>query len=103
MCLLLMSALVSYSLANVSGEPSIVRKAVFDIASRLHNNPSRPQHMLSSTVPPVYGSSGLLIGSSPAAPIRGFAPVVGSYGGGYRQTVGTGHVLCTRVVGMALT
>ncbi|GAB2267930.1 hypothetical protein Dimus_002906 [Dionaea muscipula] len=74
-------ALSSDELVQISGEPSIVRKALFDIASRLHNNPSRSQHMLSSAIPAVYGSSGSLIGSSPAAPIMGFAPVVGSYGG----------------------
>ena len=57
-----------------------MRKALFQIASRLHDNPSRSQHLLASAVPPsLYPSAGSLIGAPGGAPI--FAPIVGSYGG----------------------
>jgi len=65
---------------QISGEPSVVRKALYEIANRLHDNPSRSQHLLASAVPPsVYPSAGSLIGSTGGAPI--FASIVGPYGG----------------------
>ncbi|KAL2898605.1 hypothetical protein RDABS01_040387, partial [Bienertia sinuspersici] len=73
-------ALSTDELLQISGEASVVRKALFQIASRLHDNPSRSQHLLASAVPlTVYPSAGSLIGAPGGAPI--FAPVVGSYGG----------------------
>lgn len=57
-----------------------MKKALFQIASRLHDNPSRSQHMLTSALPPsLYPSAGSLMGAPGGAPI--FAPIVGSYGG----------------------
>lgn len=73
-------ALSTDELLQISGEASVVRKALFQIASRLHDNPSRSQHLLASAVPPsLYPSAGSLIGAPGGAPI--FAPIVGSYGG----------------------
>ncbi|XP_021721418.1 KH domain-containing protein At4g18375-like [Chenopodium quinoa] len=73
-------ALSTDELLQISGVAVVVRKALFQIASRLHDNPSRSQHMLTSAVPPsLYPSAGSLIGAPGGAPI--FAPIVGSYGG----------------------
>lgn len=54
-----------------------MRKALYQIAGRLHDNPSRSQHLLSSSKPGVYPSGGSLIG----APMMGLTPLVGAYGG----------------------
>ncbi|XP_076915652.1 KH domain-containing protein At4g18375-like isoform X1 [Bidens hawaiensis] len=65
-------------LVQISGESSNVRKALFQIAGRLHDNPSRSQHLLSSATPNVYPSGGSLMG---APQIMGLTPVAGGYGG----------------------
>ena len=72
---------------QISGEPSLVRKALYQIASRLHDNPSRSQHLLASAVPTGYSSGGSLMGPTSGAPIMGLAPLVGTYGG-YRGDSG---------------
>ena len=66
---------------QVSGEPSIVKKALYQIASRLHDNPSRSQHLLASAIPGVYASGGSILAPTHGAPIMGLAPLVGPYGG----------------------
>lgn len=66
---------------QITGEAQVVRKALFQIASRLHDNPSRSQHLLSSAVPNAYPSGGSLVGATPGAPVMGLTPLVGSYGG----------------------
>lgn len=58
-----------------------MRKALFEVATRLHNNPSRTQHILASDAPTIYSSRSSLIGSAGGAPIVGIAPLVGPYGG----------------------
>ncbi|CAK9186073.1 unnamed protein product [Ilex paraguariensis] len=73
-------ALNSDELVQISGEASVVRKALYQIASRLHDNPSRSQHMLASAVPNVYPPGGSLVGSA-GGPIVGLTPLVGAYGG----------------------
>jgi poly(rC)-binding protein 2/3/4 len=72
-------ALGSDELVQISGEPRVVRKALYQIASRLHDNPSRSQHLLASAMSNGYPSSGTALG--PGGPIMGLAPLVGSYGG----------------------
>lgn len=57
-----------------------MKKALYQIASRLHDNPSRSQHLLTSAVSGVYPAGGSLIGPGAGAPIVGIAPLVGSYG-----------------------
>lgn len=47
-----------------------MRKALVQIASRLHENPSRSQHLLLSSSSNIYQSSGVYLS----------APLVGSYG-----------------------
>ncbi|XP_038700196.1 RNA-binding KH domain-containing protein RCF3 [Tripterygium wilfordii] len=74
-------ALSSDELVQISGEAAIVKKALHQIAARLHDNPSRSQHLLLSAVPSVYPSGGSLMGPSAGAPIVGIAPLMGPYGG----------------------
>ncbi|KAG6578572.1 RNA-binding KH domain-containing protein RCF3, partial [Cucurbita argyrosperma subsp. sororia] len=74
-------ALSSDELVQISGEPPIVEKALYQIASRLHENPSRSQHLLASAIPGVYPSGGSLVASTHGAPIMGLAPLVSPYGG----------------------
>ena len=79
--------LSSDKLIQISGEPSLVMKALYQIASRLHDNPSQSQHLLVSTMPTGYSSGGSLMGPTSSAPIMGLAPLVGTYGG-YRGDSG---------------
>ncbi|KAI3680984.1 hypothetical protein L6452_35764 [Arctium lappa] len=65
----------------ISGESSIVRKSLFQIATRLHDNPSRSQHLLASSTPNAYPSGGSIMGATVGAPIMGLTPLVGAYGG----------------------
>lgn len=58
----------------------MVKKALYQIASRLNDNPSRSQHLLSSAVPPVYPSNSSVLGAA-GAPIMGLTPLMGHYGG----------------------
>ncbi|PON96367.1 Polyribonucleotide nucleotidyltransferase [Trema orientale] len=74
-------ALSSDELVQISGDASVVKKALYQIASRLHDNPSRSQHLLTSAVPNVYPSGGSLMGPNAGGPIVGIAPLVGAYGG----------------------
>lgn len=55
---------------QIVGEPSVVRKALLQVASRLHENPSRSQHLLLSSSANIYQSAGLFLS----------APLIGSYG-----------------------
>lgn len=68
-------------LIQVSGEASSVRKALYQVAARLHDNPSRTQHLLNSSTPNAYPGAGALIGTTPGAPIMGLSSLVGGYGG----------------------
>lgn len=74
-------ALSSDELVQISGEPQVVRKALYQLTSRLHDNPSRSQHLLASSVPGAYASGGSLMGPTAGAPIMGLAPLVSPYGG----------------------
>ncbi|XP_027074870.1 KH domain-containing protein At4g18375 isoform X1 [Coffea arabica] len=74
-------ALSSDELVQITGEAPVVRKALYQIASRLHDNPSRSQHLLASAVPNAYPSGGSLMGATAAAPVMGLTPLVGPYGG----------------------
>lgn len=74
-------ALATDELVQVSGEASSVRKALYQVAARLHSNPSRTQHLLNSSTPNAYPGAGALIGTTPGAPIMGLNSLVGAYGG----------------------
>ncbi|KAL8234016.1 hypothetical protein R6Q59_020116 [Mikania micrantha] len=71
-------ALSSDELVQISGESSNVRKALLQIAARLHEYPSRSQHLLSSSTPDVYPSGGSLMG---APSVMGLTSLAGAYGG----------------------
>ncbi|KAL4568502.1 hypothetical protein LXL04_024116 [Taraxacum kok-saghyz] len=62
-------ALTSDELVQISGEASHVRKALFQIASRLHDNPSRSHHLLASST----------MGMTAGAPLIGLPPLLGGY------------------------
>ncbi|KAH0771530.1 hypothetical protein KY290_015511 [Solanum tuberosum] len=53
---------------QISGEATVVKKALYEIATRLHKNPSRSQHLLASAAPNIYSSSSL-VGHTAGAPI----------------------------------
>ncbi|XP_073060362.1 RNA-binding KH domain-containing protein RCF3-like isoform X1 [Primulina eburnea] len=74
------SALSSDELVQISGDTSVVKKALQQIASRLHDNPSRSQHLLSSAQTG-YPSSSSVLGAAGGGPIMGLTPLVGAYGG----------------------
>jgi poly(rC)-binding protein 2/3/4 len=71
---------------QITGEIAVVKKALIQIASRLHDNPSRTQHLLASAVPGAYTAGGSMGGPPGGAPIMGMAPL-GGYGG-YKGDVG---------------
>ena len=58
-----------------------VRKTLHQLASRLHENPSRSQHLLLSSSPNMYQSGGTFMTPNIDAPLVGVAPLMGSYGG----------------------
>lgn len=65
----------------VSGQPPVVKKALLLLTSRLRDNPSRSNHLLTSNVPSIYSS-----GSRYDPPMVVVGPPVNrSYGGGYRS------------------
>ncbi|KAL8258344.1 hypothetical protein R6Q59_030385 [Mikania micrantha] len=55
-------ALTSDELLQISGDAIVVRKALFHLASRLHDNPSRSQHLLLSSSSNLYKTSGSYTG-----------------------------------------
>lgn len=63
-----------------------MKKALYEIATRLHKNRSRSQHLLASAAQNVYSSSSL-VGPTAGAPIVGMAPLMGS-SGGYKGETG---------------
>ncbi|XP_010453658.1 PREDICTED: KH domain-containing protein At4g18375 [Camelina sativa] len=72
-------ALSSDELIQISGEGLIVKKALHQIASRLHENPSRSQNLLSSAMSGGHPPASLM--SHAGGPrLVGIAPLMGSYG-----------------------
>uniref|UniRef100_A0A7N0RGE8 K Homology domain-containing protein n=1 Tax=Kalanchoe fedtschenkoi TaxID=63787 RepID=A0A7N0RGE8_KALFE len=81
-------ALNSDELVQISGDASLVKKALYRIASRLHDNPSRSQHLLASAPSAsAYPSGGSYVAPSTGAPMMGLNSLVGPYGG-YRGDAG---------------
>ncbi|KAJ0987434.1 hypothetical protein J5N97_005790 [Dioscorea zingiberensis] len=80
-------ALNNDELLQISGEASVVKKALFQVSSRLHDSPSRSQHLLIGN----FASSNPTIGQhrvpSTISPLIGMGPAVGHYGG-YKGDVG---------------
>ncbi|XP_050204112.1 KH domain-containing protein At4g18375 isoform X2 [Mercurialis annua] len=69
-------ALPTDELLLIIGEPAVVRKALYQVATRLHENPSRSQHLLLSSSANMYQSSGGMF----VAPNAGGASLMGVYG-----------------------
>ncbi|VAI05778.1 unnamed protein product [Triticum turgidum subsp. durum] len=61
------------------GDPIVVRKALLQVSSRLHGNPSRSQHLLASSLTQPF-PAGSRLGSSSTAPVVGITPMVSPYG-----------------------
>ncbi|KAF7125068.1 hypothetical protein RHSIM_Rhsim12G0064700 [Rhododendron simsii] len=76
----------SDELVQITGEASVVRKALYQVASRLHDNPSRTQHLLLSSSS-MYNSGGAFMSQSGSVPLMGLTSVMGPYGG-YRSEMG---------------
>ncbi|XP_010257959.1 PREDICTED: KH domain-containing protein At4g18375-like isoform X2 [Nelumbo nucifera] len=74
-------ALNTDELLQITGDAALVKKALYQISSRLHDNPSRSQHLLTSAMSNMYHSSGPFVGSNAGPQIVGLAPLVGPYGG----------------------
>ncbi|KAK9063589.1 hypothetical protein SSX86_017462 [Deinandra increscens subsp. villosa] len=55
-------ALTSDELLQISGDAIVVRKALFQLACRLHDNPSRSQHLLLSSSSNLHKTSGSYTG-----------------------------------------
>ncbi|CAN6319820.1 unnamed protein product [Urochloa humidicola] len=67
-------------LLQISGDAVVVRKALRQVSSRLHDNPSKSQPFLASSLTQPYAGSSHL-GSSSAAPVVGITPVIPAFGG----------------------
>ncbi|XP_042498949.1 RNA-binding KH domain-containing protein RCF3-like isoform X2 [Macadamia integrifolia] len=74
-------ALSTDELLQITGEAEVVVKALQILSSRLRDNPSRSQHLLTSAPSNMYQSGGTFMGSNAGAPIVGLAPLMGPYGG----------------------
>lgn len=72
-------ALGSDELIMITGEGAVVKKALYQVASRLHENPSRSQHLLLSSAS-IYRSGGGLTYPHAGAHGLGMTSVMGSYG-----------------------
>ncbi|KAL6648066.1 hypothetical protein ACP70R_012290 [Stipagrostis hirtigluma subsp. patula] len=68
-------------LLQISGDKSVVRKALLQVSTRLHDNPSKSQHLLVSSMAQSYPGSSHHLGSSSTAPVVGITPVIPPYGG----------------------
>ncbi|XP_074583221.1 RNA-binding KH domain-containing protein RCF3-like isoform X2 [Curcuma longa] len=68
-------------LLQISGEASVVKKALRQVSSRLHDNPSRLHHLLFASSPSVFPGASQFGVSSSAGPLIGIGPLVGSYRG----------------------
>ncbi|KAL0917004.1 hypothetical protein M5K25_012043 [Dendrobium thyrsiflorum] len=70
-------AISTDELLQIAGDASIVKKALFDVSSRLHENPSRSQHMLFLNV----ANSSHYRGFNTETPVLGVGPLVSPFGG----------------------
>ncbi|KAM0855696.1 hypothetical protein ACQ4PT_049606 [Festuca glaucescens] len=74
-------------LLQISGDPMVVRKALLQVSSRLHDNPSRSQQHLASSLTQPF-PVGSRLGSSSNAPVVGITSMVSPYGGYKGDMVG---------------
>ncbi|KAG5237267.1 hypothetical protein OIU76_012043 [Salix suchowensis] len=76
-------ALSTDELLLIYGEPSVVRKALYQVATRLHENPSRSQHLILSSSANMYQSGGMFVTANAGAPLLG---LYGNYKGGWSSS-----------------
>ncbi|KAJ6844746.1 RNA-binding KH domain-containing protein RCF3-like isoform X1 [Iris pallida] len=69
-------AISSDELLQITGEAPVVKKALFTVSSRLHDNPSRSQHLFTSSMPNTYPPGGQYGSLASGPPVV----AVGSYG-----------------------
>lgn len=74
-------ALSSDELLQVTGETSIAKKALYLISCKLHDFPSRSQHLLTAKVSNMHQPVNPYMLPDTGAPIMGLAPLMGPYGG----------------------
>ncbi|CAI0405927.1 unnamed protein product [Linum tenue] len=67
-------ALTNDELLQIVGEPAVVKKALLQVATRLHENPSRFQHLLLSTSNNPYQSGGMFAAPNAGVPAMGGWP-----------------------------
>ncbi|KAK4358071.1 hypothetical protein RND71_023681 [Anisodus tanguticus] len=72
-------ALNSDELLQITGEGPVVKKALYQVAARLHDNPSRSQHQLLSS-PSIYRSGAGLANSHIGPQVMGMTSLMGPYG-----------------------
>ncbi|OEL30902.1 hypothetical protein BAE44_0008079 [Dichanthelium oligosanthes] len=75
-----MSNLTFCIMLVISGDAIVVRKALRQVSSRLHDNPSKSHHLLASSLTQPYPGSSHL-GSSSTAPVVGITPLIPAFGG----------------------
>lgn len=86
-------------ISQIVGETYAVKKALYQVASRLHDNPSRSQHLLLSS-PSIYRSGSALVNpgvgapliSSLAGPYRGYKGVGGDHSASVKEF--SLHLVC---------
>ncbi|KAJ6317985.1 hypothetical protein OIU76_013518 [Salix suchowensis] len=81
-------ALSTDELLLIHGEPTTVRKALYQVATRLHENPSRSQHLLLSSSANTYQSGGVLVTANAGAPLLG---LYGNYKGSWSSSFYPDH------------
>ncbi|XP_072979043.1 KH domain-containing protein At4g18375-like [Typha angustifolia] len=68
-------------LLEIIGEASIVKKALFQVSSCLHDNPSRSLHFLTSNKPQMYPPGAQIGIPNFSAASMGMYPIISPYGG----------------------
>ncbi|KDP41221.1 hypothetical protein JCGZ_15628 [Jatropha curcas] len=77
-------AFSSDELLQIIGEPAVVRKALYQVASRLHDNPSRSQHLLLSSSTNIYQSGSMFVTANAGTPLMS---LYGNYKGGWSSSL----------------
>ncbi|XP_019224461.1 PREDICTED: KH domain-containing protein At4g18375-like isoform X5 [Nicotiana attenuata] len=72
-------ALSSDELIQITGEGAVVKKALYQVAARLRDNPSRSQHQLLSS-PSIYRSGAGLVNPHAGPQVMGMTSLMGPYG-----------------------
>ncbi|KVH97785.1 K Homology domain-containing protein [Cynara cardunculus var. scolymus] len=72
-------ALSTDELLQISGEATVVRNALYQLASRLHDNPSRSQHLFLSSSN-LHRAGGGYVGPNSGPPLMGVVSLMGPYG-----------------------